>query len=109
MVAADGTGKKKVGTVDPTEFEGQTFKRLHSIAWHPQGTHAVFANLVSLYVSNVETGEQRKFAIDDPMIEFLTVLEWSPDGAHIVIRGSRGSGPSVWVVRNLLAAERARD
>ena len=89
IVAADGTGKKKVGTVDPDEWEGQTSKRLQSIAWHPQGTHVVFDNWGALYVANVETGEQRKFTIDDARIEWLTVLDWSPDSAHIVIKGMR--------------------
>jgi serine/threonine protein kinase len=102
MANVDGSGKRKLGTVDETEFEGQPARFVHSVAWHPRGTHVVFDNWQTVYVVDVETGAQRRFTVDDGRIEHLTVLQWSPDGEHIVIKGGRGSGPEVWVIRNLL-------
>ncbi len=105
-VAVDGSGKRKIATAGEIEYADATGGHLIQQAfWHPEGKFVVYDNWADLFIVNVETGEQHKLSFPKDRFEGVRLNQWSPDGKHIAFRAERGSGPSLWTVKNLLATQ----
>ena len=110
LAAADGSSRRLLAQGPEVEEDGYRGRFIKDAVWHPDGTRIAFSIWNALFVVEVATGEVRSIPFQAHHSESLdSVWQWAPDGKQIAFTGSRGGGPELWVVRNLLSAEAAEN
>lgn len=100
VAAADGSSRRVVATASsPASHIG-------TARWHPSGRYILWGESQSRFLVDLETGEKRELPLPEEAIgELMGIWQWSPDGTRIALTGSRGAGPELWSVKNLLSTK----